>query len=273
MAQRNGLELVYVNASQGIVTFTFDRDVLGPMRSEIVDLFTSSVAVSRSASPPPGATDAEAAARRLLASVVLISPPVGSSGGRAAGFFMTGDGYVMTNAHVARDMPRVTVMLYDGRTIGGRTVGFVESGNPDVAVIKVDLADAPMVEFGSSADARQGDTVLKIGHAAGYGYWRVSGGRLLAPRTVPVQQLRADAPGAPGDSGGPLFDPRGRVIGLVSGGSSEPQSGSARPAPFHVIWSWSEFDSLRIPPATDAVPIDLARAKAAEIIARQGNVP
>ena len=278
VAERYGVGILGVSIpAAGQLLVTFDREPSAALRAAIAEVIALPFLPSRAATAPPPAiaTQADAAARRILPSVVILTTQQ-AVGARGAGFFISSDGYILTNAHVARELNDVLVILYDGRRLAGRVVGWVESVRPDVGVVKVDLADAPAVEFGDSDALQLGQTLLIAGHPGAYGNWLVAGGKLLRSDiqrgSGQFPQVYADMPGAPGDSGGAMFDLRGRVVGLVSGGSL-PSLGGVEPAPFGIVWSWTDFQSLRPPDQTTAVAINSARAKAAEIIARRGNVP
>lgn len=137
--------------------------------------------------------------------------------GEGSGFFITADGYIVTNNHVVEGAERIEVTLTDGSTAEARIIG--RDPKTDLALIKVD-ADQPQayVELSDSGAARVGDWVLAVGSPFGLG-GSVNAG-IISARGRDIQSgpyddyLQIDAPINRGNSGGPLFDARGRVIGV-----------------------------------------------------------
>lgn len=137
--------------------------------------------------------------------------------GGGSGLIFDPAGLVATNAHVVSGALRVSVRLRDGRVLPARIIGV----DPvlDLAVLKIEAgAPLPAVTFGDSREAREGDPVWAVGAPMGYGFSVTSG--VLSGRdrfydeTFPVALLQHDAALNPGNSGGPLFDQRGQVIGV-----------------------------------------------------------
>ncbi|MGF1500492.1 MAG: DegQ family serine endoprotease [Paracoccaceae bacterium] len=134
-----------------------------------------------------------------------------------SGFVVSADGYVVTNNHVIRDADQITVNLADGRSFEAEIVG--TDPKTDLALMKIE-ADQPLsfVRFGDSSDVRVGDWVLAIGNPFGLG-GSVSAG-IVSARNRDIQAgpyddfLQTDAAINRGNSGGPLFDLRGNVIGV-----------------------------------------------------------
>ena len=137
--------------------------------------------------------------------------------GEGTGFFISADGYLLTNDHVVSGADEVTVTLLDERTLPARVVG--TDPNTDIALVKVDTDTAlPFVQLGSSDAARVGDRVVAIGNPFGLSH-TVTEGILSAKGRVigagPYDDfLQTDASINPGNSGGPLFNLRGEVIGI-----------------------------------------------------------
>jgi serine protease Do len=137
--------------------------------------------------------------------------------GEGSGFFISQDGYVVTNNHVIDGAERIEVTLADGETVEAEVVG--RDPKTDLALIKVET-DRPQayVELADSGDARVGDWVLAVGNPFGLG-GSVNAG-IISARGRDIQSgpyddyLQIDAPINRGNSGGPLFDARGRVIGV-----------------------------------------------------------
>lgn len=136
---------------------------------------------------------------------------------QGSGFFVSADGYVMTNAHVVKGADKITVVLTDGREMDATAVG--ADPHTDIAIIKVEGRDFPYLQFGDSDAIEVGEWVVAIG----------SPFQLEASLTVGVvsargrQNLRitdyedfiqTDAAINPGNSGGPLLDLKSQVIGI-----------------------------------------------------------
>ena len=140
--------------------------------------------------------------------------------GAGSGFFISADGFIVTNNHVVADAIEISVKLADGREMPARVVGRDES--TDLAVIKVDGADFPFVTFEETAQPRVGDWVIAVGNPFGLGGTATAGivsaqGRnQLDSRTPYTDYIQIDAAINRGNSGGPTFDIYGRVIGVNS---------------------------------------------------------
>ena len=137
--------------------------------------------------------------------------------GEGSGFFISADGYIVTNNHVVEDADRIEVTLIDGTTMDAKVIG--RDPKTDLALIKVNTDQPqPYVELTDSGEARVGDWVLAVGNPFGLG-GSVNAG-IISARGRDIQSgpyddyLQIDAPINRGNSGGPLFDNRGRVIGV-----------------------------------------------------------
>jgi serine protease Do len=146
------------------------------------------------------------------------APPSGSAPtrGQGSGFIISGDGLILTNAHVVRDAKEVTVRLSDRREFPAKVLG--SDPATDVAVLKVEATNLPTVRLGNAGDVQVGDPVLAIGAPYGLEQTVTQGivsakGRSL-PGDTHVPFIQTDAAVNPGNSGGPLFDAGGRVIGI-----------------------------------------------------------
>ncbi len=142
--------------------------------------------------------------------------------GQGSGVILDKKGLILTNSHVIDGAARVQVSFKDGRTLVGEVVGSDEA--TDIAVIRVDASNLPAAELGDSESLKVGQFVLAIGNALGLpGGPTVSLGVLSAMgRPLPGADLifegllQTDAAVNPGNSGGPLADLEGRVIGINS---------------------------------------------------------
>ncbi len=134
-----------------------------------------------------------------------------------SGFFISAEGYIVTNNHVVEGADDIKVIMKDGRELKATLVGRDE--NTDIAVIKVEGSNFPFVSFENSAKPRVGDWVIAVGNPFGLGGTATAGivssyGRDIGDQYVDFIQI--DAPINRGNSGGPTFDIYGRVIGVNS---------------------------------------------------------
>jgi putative serine protease PepD len=136
-----------------------------------------------------------------------------------SGFIIRQDGYLVTNAHVVEEAERIQIQLYDGRRFAGRVVGF--DNRVDLALVKIDATALPVALLGDSNRLRVGEFVLALGHPFGLEQ-TVSFGivsRKGAPLDVAAPGfdfIQTDAAVNPGNSGGPLVNMLGQVIGVNS---------------------------------------------------------
>ncbi|MGC5627455.1 S1C family serine protease [Georgenia sp. Z1344] len=194
-------------------------------------------------------------------SVVAVSVRTGQGEGSGSGVVLDEAGHVLTNAHVVSGAEEVTVTLDDGRLLEAEVVGTDESS--DLAVLA--LAEAPddlvPATLGSDADLAVGDSVLAVGNPLGLRGTATTGivSALDRPVTttdasgegpVVTAAVQVDAAVNPGNSGGPLFDAQGRVVGITS--SIATMSGSG-----------GQGGSIGV---GFAIPVDLASRVAGELI-------
>jgi serine protease Do len=138
--------------------------------------------------------------------------------GEGSGFIVSADGYILTNAHVVADADEVTVRMTDRREYSAKVVGIDK--RTDVAVIKIDGKDLPVVRFGDPAKLRPGEWVLAIGSPFNFENSVTAGIVSATGRTMPGEDLvpfiQTDVAVNPGNSGGPLFNLNGEVVGINS---------------------------------------------------------
>ena len=152
-------------------------------------------------------------------------PQGGQRGGRdvpthglGSGFIVSPDGIIMTNAHVVRDAREVTVKLNDRREFRAKVLG--SDPKTDIAVLKIDASNLPVVPLGHSNDLKVGEWVLAIGSPYGFDSTVTAGVVSAKGRSLPddsnVPFIQTDVAVNPGNSGGPLFNTRGEVVGINS---------------------------------------------------------
>ncbi|MFC0633418.1 Do family serine endopeptidase [Brevundimonas balnearis] len=140
------------------------------------------------------------------------------SEGSGSGFFISADGFIVTNNHVVENAEEITVRLSDERELTARLVGRDE--DTDLAVLKVDGGPFPFVQFEGDAAPRVGDWVLAVGNPFGLGGSATAGIVSSTGRNLPLREgtftdfLQIDAAINRGNSGGPTFDIYGRVVGV-----------------------------------------------------------
>jgi len=176
-------------------------------------------------------------------------PPIQQQQGQGSGFITRSDGVILTNAHVVEGASEVQVTLPDGRSFSGKVLG----ADPvtDVAVVKVAATGLPVAPLGDSAKVRPGEWAIAIGNPLGLDNTVTAGIISAVQRTNAVGEgqrvpyLQTDAAVNPGNSGGPLINDRGQVIGINTAIRKAPGAG-----------------------LSFAIPINLGRQIAAQILER-----
>ncbi len=135
-----------------------------------------------------------------------------------SGFIISPDGYVLTNNHVVAGAEEIIVRLHDRRQLVAELIG--TDSQSDVALLKIEAAELPVVQIGVSDDLKVGEWVLAIGSPFGFDFSVTAGivsakGRAL-PRESYVPFIQTDVAINPGNSGGPLFNLAGEVVGVNS---------------------------------------------------------
>lgn len=143
------------------------------------------------------------------------------SRGIGSGFIVSADGYVLTNAHVVADASEVTVKLTDRREFAAKVIGVDKRS--DIALIKIPATGLPTVRFGGPAAVRPGQWAIAIGAPFGFENSVTAGVVSAISQHLPddnggsyVSFIQTDAAVNPGNSGGPLFNLDGQVIGMNS---------------------------------------------------------
>lgn len=175
--------------------------------------------------------------------------------GSGSGFVFRSDGYVLTNNHVVDGATRVTVVMQDKREFDASVVG--RDPNTDIAVLKIEGRDLPVVALGRSDPLQVGDWVVALGYPLRLGATATAGIVSAMGRSIGILQrseeasaplehfIQTDAAINPGNSGGPLVNLKGEVIGV--------NSAIASPTGYFSGYGF-------------AVPIDLARRIADDLI-------
>ena len=136
--------------------------------------------------------------------------------GQGSGFLIDATGYIVTNNHVAGGADEITVTLQDGRKFDATLIG--SDPKTDLALIKVEASGLPYVAFGDSDKARVGDWIVAIGNPFGLGGTATAGIVSARGRDIGSGQyddyLQLDAPINFGNSGGPVFNTAGEVVGV-----------------------------------------------------------
>ena len=144
--------------------------------------------------------------------------PQTPSRGQGSGFIVSADGIILTNAHVVRDASEVTVKLTDRREFKAKVLG--ADSKTDVAVLKIEAKNLPVVTLGSTKTLQVGEWVLAIGSPFGFENTVTAGVVSAKGRSLPddsfVPFIQTDVAVNPGNSGGPLFNARGEVVGINS---------------------------------------------------------
>ncbi len=138
---------------------------------------------------------------------------------RGSGFFISSDGYIVTNNHIVERAIEVIVRTLEGQEYKAEIVG--TDSETDVALLKVKAKDLPYIDLGDSAACRPGEWVLAIGNPFNFQHTVTAGiisakGRQLGGGATYQNFIQTDAAINPGNSGGPLVNLRGEVIGINS---------------------------------------------------------
>jgi serine protease Do len=137
---------------------------------------------------------------------------------QGSGFIVDAGGIIITNAHVVKDAKEVTVKLTDRREFRAKVLG--ADAKTDIAVLKIDARNLPTLALGNTKDLKVGEWVLAIGSPFGFENTVTAGVVSAKGRSLPddsyVPFIQTDVAVNPGNSGGPLLNTRGEVVGINS---------------------------------------------------------
>ncbi len=135
-----------------------------------------------------------------------------------SGFIISADGYILTNYHVVNEADEIIVRLSDRRELKAEVIG--EDKRSDIALVKIEATDLPVVKIGESRDLEVGEWVLAIGSPFGFDLSATAGIVSAKGRSLPSENyvpfIQTDVAINPGNSGGPLFNQDGEVVGVNS---------------------------------------------------------
>lgn len=184
-----------------------------PMMTRADDTGKSLTGTTESEMEPTVASLAERARSSVV--VVSFSGRDGNQQGLGTGFVISSDGLIATNLHVIGEARPIEVQFADGRTFPVSAIHATEK-SMDLAVLKIEASDLPVLELGDSDTLKQGEQVIAIGNPLGLRHSVVSGivsekreldGKPMIQVAIPIER---------GNSGGPLLDMQGRVHGIVT---------------------------------------------------------
>lgn len=145
---------------------------------------------------------------------------VSETASSGSGFIISADGYVVSNYHVVEGATKLSVIMADSKEYAAELVGF--DANNDISVLKIDAADLPFVKLGSSDKLAVGDQVAAIGNPLGeltstltVGYVSAKD-RTISTEGTYINMIQTDAAINSGNSGGPLFNMQGEVVGITT---------------------------------------------------------
>lgn len=158
--------------------------------------------------------------QKVAPSVVYIA----TADGFGSGTVVASDGLILTNAHVVKKARTVNVVLHDGRHLEGRVIERARD-DVDLALVKVKARHLPAVTVGGPNTLRVGSWVAAVGHGQG-GVWSFNVGMVsnIYPEGAEKPVFQTQIPLNPGNSGGPVVDRRGHVVGIVTSGLQDSNS-------------------------------------------------
>ncbi len=184
----------------------------------VVNISVTETEKTAAMSPEPHGLDRNDPFYWFFRQLPMPAPHEYSLQGIGSGFIVRPDGVILTNAHVVDNASDVTVKLIDRREFKAKVLGVDKQS--DIAVLKINATNLPTVNVGNSADVKVGEWVVALGSPFGFENSATAGIVSAKLRRLPQENyipfIQTDVAVNPGNSGGPLFDTRGEVIGINS---------------------------------------------------------
>lgn len=237
--RRSPLRQLFLIVISGLVGMALGTQMTGMARTDILPeppiVGRETVPTTEPLVPTPAETGGEVTST-LANGVVLISAEQPQGSGAGTGMILRKDGYVLTNYHVVEGSTSLTVTVpNESRVFKAKVLG--RDASADVAVLKLENASDLRTVSINEQRPNIGDPVTAIGNARGQGYLSAASGKVVSLSesiTVAddfggsrklVDMIATTANAVPGDSGGPMFDANGQVIGMTSAGTSIEEQG------------------------------------------------
>lgn len=209
-----------VKAQRELPDFT---DLVEKQGAAVVNISTTQVQKGRQGFQLPPGIDEDDPMFEFFKRFIPRQPPGGApqefeNKSLGSGFVVSADGYILTNAHVIDSADEIVVRLTDKREFKAKVIG--ADKRTDVALIKIDAANLPKVTLGDPAKLRVGEWVVAIGSPFGFDNTVTAGIVSAKGRSLPQENfvpfIQTDVAVNPGNSGGPLFNMKGEVVGINS---------------------------------------------------------